>query len=235
MAQLVGPGAIAEAGATSVIFTGSIPPHAPGDKARDGEGNEYVFVRFTAAVYYGCLVQIDVTHRAAPLLGTANRPFRVGVVCSGTPSTVSGDHPAADQFGWVQIYGVHSAVQTMVATDAAVSATAGGAYFCIPQTAVGTPSGVLALIAQAVAVSTINTSTEGNVIYGMWVVDFAETSNLTTYPGTSATSGPVSRDILNDTSGANTSAFIGQTHAVFLNYPYVTGISVPLVDADSDT
>jgi hypothetical protein len=126
-------------------------------------------------------------------------------------------------------------VQTGVVTDGGVSATAGGLYFCVPQTSVGTPSGTLSLIAQAVQVSVINTSVDGNVIYGMWVVDFGETSDLTTFPGTSATSGPVSRNVNDDTSGANTSAFIGQTYAVFMNYPYVTGIAVPLADADSDT
>ena len=234
MSQLIGPGPIAAGGATSIVFATPFP-HKPGEHARDNDGNEYVFVDFTANVYYGCLVQIDSTHLAAPLLGTASRPYRVGVVCSGTPSSVAGDHPTSDNGGWVQIYGVHSAVQTGIATDGAVSATAGGAYFCIPQTSVGTPSGTLSLIIQAVASSIINTSTSGNIINGMWLVDFAETSNLVTYPGTSATSGPVSRDILNDTSGANTSAFIGQTHAVFLNYPWVTGISVPLMDATSDS
>ena len=229
--ELIGPGAIAAAGPTSAMFTTPFP-HKVGDKARDNEGNEYLFVDFTASVYYGQLVQIDTNFLAAPLLGTANRPYRVGVVCSGTPS--SANHPTSDNAGWVQIYGVHSAVQTGVATDGGVSATAGGAYFCIPQTSVGTPSGVLALVVQATGLQTSNTSAGANVIYGMWVVDFAETSNMTTYPGTSATSGPVSRDVLNDTSGANTSAFIGQTYAVFLNYPYVTGISVPIANTTSD-
>lgn len=233
MAELVGPGSIAQGGGTSVIF--ATPPHAPGDKARDREGNEYVFVKFTATTYYGCLVQINSIYNAAPLLGTANRAFRVGVVCSGTASSVTGEHPVNGDYGWVQIYGVHSAVQTGMASDGGVSATAGGAYFCIPQTSVGTPTGVLSLIAQAVGVSVINTSTEGNLIYGMWVVDFAEVTDLTTWPGSSGASGPTSRNTKDATSGANTSAFIGQTYAVHLNYPYVTGISVPLSDADSDT
>lgn len=233
MSQLNGQGGVASGGATSVIFSTSPAPHVPGERQRDAEGNEYLFVRFTATVYYGCLVQITASNRAAPLLGTAKIAYRVGIVCSGTPS--SDNHPVSGDAGWVQIYGVHSAVQTGEVTDGGVSATAGGSYFCIPQTSVGTPSGVLALKAQATAVSVINTSTEGNVIHNMWVVDNLQTSDLTTFPGTSATSGPVSRDILNDTSGAATSAFIGQTYAVFLNYPYVTGISVPLVDATSDT
>lgn len=231
MAQLTGP---AQAfGAATSEFNTTPFPHHPGEKARDTEGNEYLYVDFTSNVYYGCLVQIDVNNLAAPLLGTANRAYRVGVVMGGTPS--SDNHPTSNNAGWVQIYGVHNAVQTGVATDEGVSATAGGAYFCIPQTSVGTPSGVLALRAQAVAVSVINTSTEGNVIYGMWVVDAAETSDMSTFPGTSATSGPVSRNINDATSGANTSAFIGQTYAVFMNYPYVTGISVPLAAGTSDS
>jgi len=222
MSELVGPGANLQAGATSVIF--SLPfPHKPGDKARDKDGNEFVFVDFLNNTYYGCLVQINSLYQAAPLLGTAARPYRVGVVCSGTPVTDSGAHPTSDSGGWVQIYGVHPAVQTGVATDGGVSATAGGAYYCIPQTSVGTPSGVLSLQAQGVAQATSNSSDDANVIYGMWVVDFAEASDLTNWIGSSGASGPSSMDSLNATSGAATSAFIGQSYAVFLNYPYVTG------------
>lgn len=232
MSQLVGSPQGA-AGPTSNVWTTPFP-HRPGEKARDTDGNEYLFVDFTATVYYGCLVQINSLHQAAPLLGTASIPYRVGVVMGG--EATSANHPTSDNGGWVQIYGVHPAVQTGVATDGGVSATAGGAYFCIPQTSVGTPSGVLALQVQAVASSIINTSTSGNQIYGMWVVDFAQVTDLTTWPGTSGASGPTSRNEPDGaTSGANTSAFIGQTYAVFLNYPYVTGISVPLMDATSDS
>lgn len=234
MSQLVGQGQIAAAGATSVFFLTPFP-HKPGDKAWDNAGNGYVFVDFTANAYYGQLVQIDSQHTASPLLGTANRPFRVGVVCSGLASTVSQDHPTSDHGGWVQIYGVHPAVQTGVATDEGVSATAGGAYFCIPQTSVGTPSGTLSLVVQATAVSIINTSTGANVIYGMWVVDFAEVTDLTTWPGSSGASGPTSVSADGATSGVASSAFIGQTYAVFLNYPYVVGVSVPIVNTVSDT
>ena len=45
MSQLVGPGAIAEAGATSIIFSTPFP-HKPGDKGRDKDGNEYVAVQY---------------------------------------------------------------------------------------------------------------------------------------------------------------------------------------------
>ena len=232
MANLVGQGQALSAGATSVIFSTPFP-HKPGDKGRDNEGNEYVFVDFTATVYYGCVVQINSLYQASPLLGTANRSFRVGVVCSGTPSSDSGNHPTSDNGGWVQIYGVHPAVQTQAASDGGVSATAGGAYWCIPQTAVGTPSGVFQVIAQGAGTSIAQSSVDGNKIYNMWVVDFAEVTDLTTWPGSSGASGPTSVLPNGETSGTNTSAFIGQTYAVFLNYPYVLGITVPLSDATS--
>jgi len=88
---------------------------------------------------------------------------------------------------------------------------------------VGTPSGVLSLVAQGTQQATSNSSDDANIIYGMWVVDFAEASDLPNWIGSSGASGPSSMDSLNATSGAATSAFIGQTYAVFLNYPYVTG------------
>jgi hypothetical protein len=231
MAQLIGPGSPISGGATSQIFSTPFP-HKPGDKQRDSAGNEYLFVDFTATCYFGCLVQINELNEAAPLLGTAVKPFRVGVVCSGTPSSDSGNHPTSDNGGWVQIYGVHPAVQTNTASDGGVSDST-VAYWCIPQTAVGTPSGVLSVIAQGAGTSIAQSSVDGNVIYGMWLVDLASVSNLSDYPGASGASGPATNDVLNSTSGANTSAFKGATYAVFLNYPYVTGNSVPLSDATS--
>lgn len=231
MADLMGPGAIAEAGATSVIF--SVPfPHRPGDKARDKDGNEYLFVDFLNNTYYGCLVQINAINQAAPLLGTNLEPYRVGVVCSGTPSSVAGNHPTSDNGGWVQIYGVHSAVQTGAASGGLVSDSS-VAYWCVPQTSVGTPSGTLTVIAQGAGTSIAQSSVDSNQIYGMWLVHMGQVTDLTDYPGASGSSGPVSNDVLNSTSGAATSAFIGNTYACFLNYPYVTGVVVPLSDATS--
>jgi hypothetical protein len=231
MANLVGPGAFVEAGATSVMFTTPFP-HKPGDKARDADGNEFVFVDFTSSTYYGCLVAINSLYEATPLLGTAN-VSRVGAVVSGTPSSDAGNYPTSDNGGWVQIFGVHPAVQTGCASDGGVSATGGGLYFCIPQTSVGTPSGVLALIAQGVGTSKVMSSVDGNMIWGIWVVDMGEVSSLTTWPGSSGASGPTSVSADGATSGTNTSAFIGQTYAVFLNYPYVTGVTTPMGDAST--
>ena len=237
MAHLHGQGPVGAGGPTSVFHTTPFP-HKPGDRAKDNAGNEYMYVDFLGTVYYGTLVQIDTQNRAAPLLGTANRAYRVGVVMGGTPSTVANAHPTSDHGGWVQIYGVHPAVQTGTATDAGVSATVGGAYVCIPQTSVGTPSGVLALQVQAAQVSEDNTSTGANKIFNMWVVDFAEVSDWADYPGTSDTSGPTSQIVYG--SGASTSfsggtsGFIGQVYSVFMNYPYTIGITEPFTDATSD-
>ncbi len=233
MAELVGPGAIAEAGATSVYFTTPYPHHV-GDKARDTEGNEYLFCDFTATVYYGCLVQITSTHLASPLLGTASIAYRVGIVCSGEATT--DNHPTSDNAGWVQIYGTHPAAQTAIVSQGGavgVSITAGGAYACIPQTSVGTPSGTFCMIAQGTGTSIAQTSVDANIIYGMWVIDIGQTSDLTTFPGTSGVTGPTSV-LMGLTSGTNTSAFAGGSFAVFLNYPYVTGITVPFGAATSD-
>ena len=232
MAQLTGP-AQGFGGATSVIDSTSPFPHSPNEKARDTAGNEYLYVNFSGTVYYGCLVQITSTGDASPLLGTTSRPYRVGVVCGGVPSSDAGQHPTSNDAGWVQIYGVHSAVQTGTASGGGVSATAGGNYWCIPQTSIGTPSGTLSIIAQGAGTSIAQSSVDGNVIYNMWLVDFAEVTDLTTWPGSSGASGPTSVLPNGETSGANTSAFIGQTYACFLNYPYVTGITIPLSDATS--
>lgn len=228
MALLIGPGGnLSGGGGTSAIYSTPFPHH-PGDKQRDVDGNEYVFCDFTATVYYGCLVQITSTYLASPLLGTTLLPFRVGVVMSGDPTSIN--HPTSDNGGWVQIYGVHPAVQTGTASGGGVSDST-VAYWCIPQTSVGTPSGTLSVIAQGAGTSIAQSSVDGNLIYNMWLVHFNETTDLTTWSGSSGASGPTSFDVLNATSGAATSAFIGQTYAVFLNYPYVTGITVPLSDA----
>src|SRR5689334_523958 len=214
-------------GDTSSIFSTPFPIQ-PGTKGNDAAGNQYMFVAFQAVTYYGCLVQIDSLNRATPLLGTASKPFRVGVVMAGgTPTTDNNFHITAtgastEQGGWVMVYGVHPTVQTGVATDAGVSATAGGNYWCIPQTSVGTPSGTLSVIAQGAGTSIAQSSVDGNKIYNMWVVDLGEVSDLTGWLGSSGASGPTSTSINAETSGTNTSAFIGQTYACFLNYPYIT-------------
>lgn len=236
MGQFVGPGGMGQAGPTSNFYTSPFP-HAPGERARDREGNEYMFVDFTATVYFGTLVQITSTGQASPLLGTTAIGSRVGVVVGGLATTVSPNHPTSDHGGWVQIYGVHPAVQTGVASGGGASDSTVG-FEVIPQTSVGTPSGVFSLVAPTDLSGASGASTSANIIHGMWLVPFTEVTDLTTWPGSSGSSGPTSNnnwltDGASQTSGANTSAFIGQTYAVFLNYPYVTGNALGIVTGTS--
>jgi hypothetical protein len=229
MSNLVGPGAIGFAGNTSDYYTTPYP-HKPGDKGRDKDGNEYVFVDFTGTVYYGVCVQITADYKASPLLGTARDPYRVGVVCGGTATSNSG--LTSDHGGWVQIYGTFWGAQTGSASGGLASDNT-VAYHVVPQASVGTPSGAFSLIAQGAGTSIAQSSIDGARIWGMWVVPGAQVSNLDMPTGaawSSDTSGPSST--LFGVSAA-TSAFIGDAYVVFLNYPYTTGIAEPLSDATS--
>jgi hypothetical protein len=172
-----------------------------------------VFVQYDAAVFPGVLVGIGATYKAHPLLGTALLPERVGIaMCAAT--SVNG--------GWVQVYGLHNAVQTGEVSDGTVSDQTVG-YALIPQTSVGTPSGVLAVILSS-------TTAAQNHIYGMWLALVGQ-SDYTSTPANSAVS-------TSNASGPNTAqpattSHIGNTHAVFLNYPYVTGVAVSLETSNS--
>lgn len=210
MAQLTGP-SIGSAGPTSQVWTTPFP-HKPGDKARDTQGNEYVFCDFTGTVFGGILVAIDDRYNATPLLGTANVPSRVGVAMTAGTS---------DNGGWVQVYGLHGAVQTGITSDTGASDSA--AYIMVPQTSVGSPSGTLTLVAHPTTVSQ-------NVIYGMWLSNPGATSLIDDgvngpFP-TSGVSGPC-------TETTSATSFIGTSYCVFLNYPYVTGVAVTVETSNS--
>lgn len=208
MSQLIGPGPIGVAGPTSVVY--ATPwPHKLGEVARDVEGNEYLFVDFQIAVFPGVLVGINDQNQAHPLLGTAGLPERVGVVITDATSA---------QAGWVQVYGLHNAVQTGAASGGFASDQT-VEYTLIPQGSVGTPSGTLALIASATTIGQ-------NPIFGMWLSLLTTVSDLTSVPANSAVS-------TSNASGPNsaqpaTTSHIGDTYAVFLNYPYVMGTLVPI-------
>mgnify|MGYP001587806587 CR=1 FL=1 len=210
MSQLIGPGPIVQAGPTSQLFT-TPWPHKLGEIARDTDGNEYMFVDFEIATFPGVLVGITDANLAHPLLGTALLPERVGVAMTNATS--------ADA-GWVQVYGLHNAVQTGATSDGFVSDST-VEYTLVPQASVGSPSGALGVIASATTIGQ-------NVIYGMWLSLLSTVSNLTSVPANSAVS-------TSNASGPNsaqpaTTSHIGNTYAVFLNFPYVTGVLVP-VDA----
>ena len=100
--------------------------------------------------------------------------------------------------------------------------------------------------------SIAQTSVDLPRIYGMWLVDVTEVSNiglssLVSNWSTSGVSGPASDPIdpgyLGISAGATqlvsaagglntsfdaTSAYIGNSYAVYLNYPYVTGVEDPI-------
>src|SRR5262245_32289924 len=94
------PVAMGFAGNASDLY--STPwPHALGERARDKNGNEYMFVDFGAAsMSIGSVVHISAASIAVPL-NTASLAStdggRVGVVVAANPTSV--------QAGWVQIYG----------------------------------------------------------------------------------------------------------------------------------
>jgi hypothetical protein len=72
---------------------------ALGDRFQDGSGREWIFVRATSAIAANDVVTFDETHTGvvAPL-GTANdaRGDRIGVAAVAF---------AANDYGWLQIYG----------------------------------------------------------------------------------------------------------------------------------
>jgi len=200
-----------QAGPTSQTFATPFP-HKLGEIARSTDGDEFMFVEFGAAMFTGVLCQINDVYVATPLLGTNLTPARVGVVMTNAVSTDG---------GWVQIYGLHNAVQTGVVSDGGSSDQTVG-YGLIPQASVGTPSGVLTLVLASSSVAQ-------NYIYGMWLSLLSTVTDLTSVPANSAVS-------TSNASGPNsaepaTTSHIGNTYAVFLNYPYVTGVAIDDVNS----
>lgn len=226
MADLTGR-AVGFAGPTSSIFTAPFP-HQPGTKATDNFGNEYVFCPFlTTNVSGGILVAIDSAHNAAPLLGTETGARRVGVAMTGAT--------AGTNAGWVQIYGIHVAVQAAVVSDL-TSANTYAQYILIPQTSVGTPSGVLALALLTSGASS-GSSTLANEIFNMWIAE-GDVSNYSQF------NSDISSDISSDTTGPTTdttattngtSMHFGTSLPVFLNYPYVLNQTRAVMISDTST
>lgn len=252
MAQLTGHPGAGPAGPTSQLWT-TPWPHALGEKARDKDGNEYVFcAAITTNLGDGALVSIDANNQAAPLLNSSLNPTRVGVWRGGTGS-------AGVDAGWVQIYGVSfvwykgaaastdNISQASLAANAGVSVSESDAFglFPTPQVVVTSPSGTLGLLAgvsdELAESSLVSLSSNGfgamvNIIKGMFVLTAAQVSNLpdrlftarftnTTSPvsAVSNTSGPVT--LTSYVSHASGAAIHpGGELAVFLNYPYLEGI-----------
>jgi hypothetical protein len=94
---------------TSVVTGSSALLYPLGTRARDMDGNEYMYVDFQTAAAEGEVLAISAAY-LADNIATAT-VGRVGIVCATTTS---------DSYGWVQIYG--TAVVQLATTDAAVGA-----------------------------------------------------------------------------------------------------------------
>lgn len=196
MAQLVGQGPIAAAGATSVVHTTPFP-HQPGSRMRDASGNEYVFVDFTGSVYSGVPVAISADYTAAQLGTTGRGP--IGVACAAATS---------DQAGWVQIYGralVQLGMSGVSPSDAAngptTLSTSLATVFVLGSSATS-PNGIGYVSGAAAAA----TSSLQYVIDGMTVASDVTLGDVSAV--TSATS------------------HVGNQVAVFLNYPVIRPVDI---------
>lgn len=236
MSRLIGAGIVGAAGPTSQVWTTPYP-HALGDKARDKDGNEYVFCSADVAVAGdGIVVSISAHNTVAPLLSTSLLAARVGIARQTM---------AAAEGGWVQIYGIAFVqMSTAASTEltsvnvANVSVSEGDAngLFPIPQLVVTSPTGTLSLVAgQADGDPTSLTSVTsaplfGNVnrILGIYVMSVADVSALpdrfifdrygiTSVSPVSNTSGVV-------TLTTRATSHVGGEMVVFLNFPYLEGI-----------
>ncbi len=146
MAELSGQGPIVHPQATSVATTDAIV--ALGTRARDGAGNEYVYVSFSETLTQGGWAQYR-NGIASRMSATSKGP--VGIVITSVTSLDN---------GWIQIYGVHDAAQIQSDGSDATSAyvLGGSANTSEPH-------------AFASSVSTL----APNLIHGAWILADAST------------------------------------------------------------
>src|SRR5688572_21191423 len=142
MSELSGQGSIALPQPTSVATSDAVISLM--QRARDNNGNEYLYVSFSETLRAGqwVVVRNGVAARLAP---TSRGP--VGIVCADTTST---------QNSWVQIYGIYDTAQ-LNGTDVT---NATSAYF-LGATLDTTEAG-----ADASSVATLTT----NLILGAWPI-----------------------------------------------------------------
>lgn len=129
--------------------SGTYPDYLlPGQRAKDGQGNEYVLVDLTATFYSGSTIAIsnDGLFTGSALKGGAHQG-PVGLLVE--PGT-------SDQYAWAQIYGYNSFAQTKT-TGAATSAS-----ICTATTTVSTPD-------VGLTPATLTTASE-YFIHGMFIV-----------------------------------------------------------------
>lgn len=132
--------------------------HIPlGMRARDKEGNEYIYVDFQAAVFPGEWVVIGPSFAASAM--TATSAGAIGV-CMGSVS-------ASDRFGWLQIYGIN---EIAFATSGVTSSGSNRAIIADPSTDVS-----------AIGASTDTTAVTELQILGVKVLAAASTATTNAY------------------------------------------------------
>ena len=101
MANLTGSIGYPQPTSVVVAYSSTIPAKISlGTRARDAQGNEYVYVDFDATKAVGEIVTFDTDYLATDC-GVATIGF-IGVVC--------GESATSDVAGWIQIYGIHTGV-----------------------------------------------------------------------------------------------------------------------------
>lgn len=215
MAQLTGAATAFPSGGggggTSNVFSetsgqpGARFPMRPGTRARDVDGNEYVFCDFTATLYAFQAVQIMDDNTAQTLGVGQGFGTRVGVAQQGGTS---------DQGGWVQIYGrtmmqvgINAASPSDAANGPTTLRTTAATKFIVP-TSLTSPM-TLGYVTDSV--TTIN-----QIVKGIWVAFDASPADVS-----------VCGTTLNGVVGTAGTTFIGSAIAVFLNYPVIENVDTP--------
>jgi len=122
MATLTGP--LGYPCPTTATVGSSDPKIALGTIARDGAGNEYVWVDFQEAAIKGEIQAISSTYTAAAATAAGVGP--VGIVVA--------DSVTSDSCGWLQVYGRGSALGStlLVIGAASIGDTTDGLCFLLP-------------------------------------------------------------------------------------------------------
>lgn len=208
------------AGNASDVYT-TPWPHQLGEKARDRQGREYLFVDFgVATMSVGSVCVIDINHVATPLTSSSNAG-RVGVVVAVNPTSA--------QAGWVQVYGF-ALVQSLTVTGGASvseSSDTSTVRALIPGNAATSPTGGVGVMIPGTNTSAEQVSTEIAEIFGMWL---ALGDTISDFPGFSGDLSGFDHVVsganvtqVTDTSGAvsnTTTGISGALLPVVLNYPY---------------
>src|SRR3972149_6425524 len=151
------------AGQWAVVGASGVYPDYlfPGQRARDGAGNEYILCEFSAVAYSGTTVLIsqDGLYTAAVL--SSGEQGSVGILVEGVTS---------DQYAWVQVYGYNSYAQESQG-DSAVSSLS----LACAASSNSTPDVGLAVLAASSFTSAVLPAHQ-YLIEGMFVVGSATTA-----------------------------------------------------------